>query len=222
MQLSIIHSDIEDETTFPVLAQEDKYGNLIDFDENLLSHIERELITSKVIKKIKSSNIPVFLGLDRRTSFDDINESNIDRKDIYLKRHYMSSGRKRTINGSLGSALVATEILIQDAYRRIREVEERQDMQLRDNILKSSFKFTGFTAEDFDHNDLNWQSKSHILERRNEIRRAITKIGNTNKTLLSDIDIFFDNLTNLFEELRNNKSKGLSIEWFLNKAQIDL
>jgi hypothetical protein len=94
-------------------------------------------------------------------------------------------------------------------------------MQLRDNILKSSFKFTNFDVEDFQSQDTSWQSRSHILARRNEIIRAITKIGNTNKTLLSDIDTFFDNLTSLFEKLRSSESKGLSIEWFLNKAQID-
>ncbi|VXA81949.1 conserved hypothetical protein [Aeromonas veronii] len=222
LSLNINHSHFGSEKSVSIpLPPEDKYEDGFDFDDNTISHIERDFYSSPIIKKIKSLNIPVFLGLDRKTSFYDDTESEINRKNIYFKRQFISSGRKRAINGSLSAALQSTEILIQEAYRRIREVEERQDMQLRDNILKSSFKFTKFDVEDFQSPDITWQSRSHILERREEIVRAIKKIGNTNKALLSDIDNFFDNLTSLFEELRKNESKGLSVEWFLNKVQID-
>ncbi|MFV8845975.1 AAA family ATPase [Serratia fonticola] len=220
VQLSLRHSAINEEINIPIILSEDKYGSIVEIDDKIYDHFERDIINSPIVKRIKSTSIPVFLGLDRKTAFEDNNDFAISRKEYILKRR-MFSDRKRTINGSLGDALLSTEILIQDSYRRIREVEERQDMQLRDNILKSSFKFTGFDVDDFQSKDLSWRSKSHILERRDEIIRAIKKIGNANKSLLSEIDAFFDKLTNLFEQLRNQKEEGLTIEWFLNKSQID-
>ena len=127
LSLNINHSYFGSEKSVSIpLPPEDKYEDGFDFDDNTISHIERDFYSSPIIKKIKSLNIPVFLGLDRKTSFYEDTESEINRKNIYFKRQFISSGRKRAINGSLSAALQSTEILIQEAYRRIREVEERQ------------------------------------------------------------------------------------------------
>ncbi|CBA33130.1 hypothetical protein CTU_32590 [Cronobacter turicensis z3032] len=44
-------------------------------------------------------------------------------------------------------------------------------------------------------------------------------MGSLDKSLMIDIEKFFDNLSDLFEELKN--SDGLNINWLLNKVQID-
>ena len=67
--------------------------------------------------------------------------------------------------------------------------------------------------------DLVWEDKQKILKRKKEITEAVKKIGSLDKSLMIDIEKFFDNLSDLFEELKN--SDGLNINWLLNKVQID-
>ncbi|MDM3526769.1 MULTISPECIES: AAA family ATPase [Citrobacter] len=128
--------------------------------------------------------------------------------------------RKNTlITGSLSEALLSVQLIMQEQYRKIREFEDRQGIYLRDSILKSSFKFSSFL--DFNHSDnqMNWEDKRDILKRREEITDAVKKIGSTDRSLIADIGKFFDQIEKLFQNL--SQSESLSIEWLLNKAQID-
>ncbi|WP_267412345.1 AAA family ATPase [Pantoea sp. GM_Pan_4] len=204
----------------PIINQENFIGSGNN-DEYWLLH-ERELITNKVYKKIKAIIPPVFLGLDRKSYGleSEIFESELTlaaRKELYANRKGL---RKSTqITGSLAEALLTVQMILQEQYRKIREFEDKQALYLRDSILKSSFKFSSFDEIKMSDNKLDWQDKRDILKRREEITEAVKKIGSSDRSLIVDIESFFDKIENLFNNLRNDK--GLSIEWLLNKAQID-
>ncbi|BEO05416.1 AAA family ATPase [Serratia marcescens] len=219
--IRIVHTDIEEALIIPILAKEEFIGS--DRDVKVFSHAERDLATNATLRKIKSIVPPVFLGLDRKTfSFDDLDldyETTISRRNEILMHRKMLASKKRSITGSLGEALLSVEMIIQDKYRKIREFEDKQAIYLRDRILKSSFKFNSYNEVFSNGRDLVWEDKQKILKRKKEITEAVKKIGSLDKSLMIDIEKFFDNLSDLFEELKS--SDGLHINWLLNKVQID-
>ncbi len=143
----------------------------------------------------------------------------MSNNEIYYRRR--TSSPKRRVQGTLGEALINTEMLIQETYRRIRDFEEHQGFYLRDQILKSSFKFTEFNLESFDNSNMNWRERQNIIKRKEEIKEAIHKIGKVDDSLIKEMDSFFNKITMLFEELKESDGKGFNISWLVNKAQID-
>jgi predicted ATP-binding protein involved in virulence len=49
----------------------------------------------------------------------------------------------------------------------------------------------------------------------------LKNIGFLNKTISNKLNIFFDRINQIFEPSNDGKSKDLTIEWLLNKAQVD-
>ncbi|HEJ7645751.1 AAA family ATPase [Klebsiella oxytoca] len=205
----------------PIISRENYLSE--EYNSDFYAHTERELITNPIYKKIRSITPPVFLGLDRKSlglesDYLDAELSITSRKEIYS--HRKSISRKNiAITGSLSEALLSVQLILQEQYRKIREFEDRQSTYLRDSILKSSFKFSSFLDFDLTGNQINWQNKRDILKRREEITEAVKKIGSLDKSLISDINKFFDQVERLFQNL--SQSESLSIEWLMNKAQID-
>ncbi|MGQ5288056.1 AAA family ATPase [Pectobacterium actinidiae] len=194
-----------------------------EYNSDYYIHIERELLTNLTYKRIRSITPPVFLGLDRKSlglesDFSDSELSISSRKEMFSHRKVMS-GKNRPITGSLSEALLSVQLTLQEQYRKIREFEDRQGSYLRDSILKSSFKFSSFLDFDLTDKQINWENKRDILKRREEITDAVRKIGSSDKSLITDIGKFFDQVERLFQNL--SQSESLSIEWLLNKAQID-
>lgn len=194
-----------------------------EYNSDYYIHIERELLTNHTYKRIRSITPPVFLGLDRKSlglesDFSDSELSISSRKEMFSHRKVMS-GKNRPITGSLSEALLSVQLTLQEQYRKIREFEDRQGSYLRDSILKSSFKFSSFLDFDLTDKQINWENKRDILKRREEITDAVRKIGSSDKSLITDIGKFFDQVERLFQNL--SQSESLSIEWLLNKAQID-
>lgn len=196
------------------------YSNKSDKIEEIVSSINRKFSSHEVVKKIADISSPVFLGLDRRKEKDDKEHFYFER-EVYLRRHNKNAmAAKRLIKGSLGVSLMETEILVQNAYRRLREVEERRSGKLRDSILLSAFQYTRFDVDDFVLEKSEWKEKAGLLQRQKEIKEALGKIGVRDSRLSTQVDNFFHQLTSLFEEL-SSSDKDLNIEWLLNKAQID-
>ena len=221
INLRINHSDETAPLTI-ALIQREEYINS-SYDEEFYSHIEREIITEKTYKKIRATIPPVFLGLDRKSyglesELYDSDISLTSRKELYTHRKIISR-KHLAITGSLAEALLSVQMILQEQYRKIREFEDKQAVYLRDRILKSSFKFSSFSDIKNSENKLNWYDKKDILKRREEITEAVRKIGSTDRSLISDIDGFFNQLEKLFSRL--SKEEGFSVEWLLNKTQID-
>ncbi|UNK62355.1 AAA family ATPase [Buttiauxella ferragutiae] len=219
--ISIAHSGVQEPLIIPLVVKEEFMSN--ERDVKVYGHLEREFLSNETLRKIKSITPPVFLGLDRKTyGFEDLDidyDTTLSRRNEILMHRKMLSSKKRLISGSLGDALLSVEMIIQDKYRKIREFEDKQAIYLRDRILKSSFKFNTYNDMFENEHNLRWENKQKILKRKTEITEAVKKIGSLDKSLMNDIEKFFDNISDLFEELKN--SEGLNINWLLNKVQID-
>lgn len=217
-------STLDDELRLPSYADEEMeyYPNKSEKIEEMIADINRKYSSHNVVKSISKIQSPIFLGLERRR------ESSSKNKDDYFLEREMwirhSSKRsftaRRLIQGSLGVSLMETELLVQNAYRRLRELEDRQSNKLRDAILLSAFEYSQLDEESLKPDLSSWREKSGLLERQREIKDALTNIGVKDKRLSTEVDNFFTKLTELFEQLADT-GEGITLEWLLNKAQID-
>lgn len=193
--------------------------------EEAIDELNRKYLSHPVISAINKIDSPIFLGLDRRG--EEI--KNIDN-DYYFERQMWYSNKKnspintkRLISGSLGASLMETELLVQNSYRRIRELEQKQSSRLRDSILLSVFQYNDFDSTGL-HDNLksinNWKEKEGLIKRQGEIKDALSNIGLKDSRLTDEVDKFFSKITSLFGQL-SNMDKGLSLEWLLNKAQVE-
>src|SRR5690606_18799836 len=127
---------------------------------------------------------------------------------------------KRLISGSMGISLMETEMLVQDAYRRKRIIEQQYSSRLRESILLSAFQYTNFDIDDFNPEKNSWQERRGLLERKKESKDALSKIGLDDTNVSNEVENFFNKLNTLFESFQKNK-EGIAVEWLLNKTQVD-
>ncbi|NWA06917.1 AAA family ATPase [Pseudomonas gingeri] len=186
--------------------------------EEEIDIILRRQTDHQVAKLITSLPKPIFLGLDRRRDGEEAKG-----EDYYRHREIFYSGNikkalstRKHIKGSLGVSLMETELLVQNTYRRLRELEEKHQSNLRDSILLSSFQYSEVDNESFAPDINKWK----LLERQREIRQALYKVVAKDSKVSSEVDNFFTRLTTLAEQLQEN-GDDVSVEWLLNKAQID-
>lgn len=193
--------------------------------EEFIEEINRKNSDSPVVKKLAEIPSPIFLGLDRRKEQGN-NEKGIEyyserERWMARKANNRAFRARRLIKGSLGASLMETELLVQDAYRRLRQLEENQSSRLRDSILLSAFQYTEFTLDEDALQSNFWNEKAVFLKRKKEIKDALSKIGVKDSRLSSEVDTFFDRLTSLFESIPDEGEKGFNVELLTNKAQID-
>ncbi|MGB2518151.1 AAA family ATPase [Shewanella algae] len=218
-ELRISISSIEEQLNIPFFDKES-----IDFilnrknNDDYFENIKLKYSGHPVMEKLSTLPPITFLGLERRI------ESNDKDNSYYIERERMLSitetgRRRRTIlKGSLGMSLMETELRIQDTYKRMRHFEDKQAIKLRNSILYSAFKYTSFDPNKFEN--ANWKDSAHLLDRKNEIMEALSKIDVLDKRVTNEINHFFDRLDSLFRTLES-KDGGLNIEWLTNQAQIE-
>lgn len=215
---------LESELSLPSYSnvEFDYYSHGHDKQEEIVDNINREFSDHEIVRAISKIQSPVFLGLDRRREGAAGN-----REDYYLERQMWRNSKnkrtiaaKRLIRGSLGVSLMETELLVQNAYRRLRELEDRQSSRLRDSILLSAFQYSDFNPDSLKTDVGHWKEKSGLLKRQKEITEALSKLGVKDSRLSAEVDKYFNKITSLFEQLSDSE-EGLSIEWLLNKAQIE-
>ncbi|QVL18176.1 AAA family ATPase [Pseudomonas qingdaonensis] len=201
--------------------EEEFYTNKPGGKEEAITEISRKFADHPVIVNISKIPSPIFLGLERKRE-DPPKEAG----NYYYERervHRANAARiraRRLIRGSLGISLMETELLVQDAYRRMRRAEESYSTRLRDSILLSAFQYTEFDYEYPDIIKNAWLQKGSVLKRKQEIKEALSKIGITDSRLSSEVDTFFNRLTQLFERIQS-QGDHFSIELLTNKAQIE-
>lgn len=213
----VLHSLIS--TKFDYIShREEKIDEFVD-------DMKRRNSDHPVLVAIANIVSPIFLGLDRRRDTSDIKQDYFHEREMWLhqKRSKGIAASRRFINGSIGASLMDTEMLVQNSYRRIRELESKQANRLRDKILLSSFQFSKFESSDFERNINEWKEKEIILARKREINEAILNIVGKDSALSNEVNNFFSEITKLFDIFQNmDKNKnGVVVEWLLNKAQIE-
>lgn len=213
---------IDDDELDYILSRDERSEEY--FNEIAIKHKD-----NKVLESINNLNVPIFLGLERR------NLNNEDKIDYFNHRDRLYShsnnerqrlfNRNKYISGSLGVSLMETQLVVQQAYRKIRNLEEHQRRRLRDQIISSSFYYTDFSNYLEEGGELKlptWKDKAHIIKRRDEIETVIKNLGTKVEKFQVDIDKFFNQIDELFENMqKKDKNEGIHIEWIINLAQID-
>ena len=200
---------------------ENYYSRREDKFEELIEDLKRRNIEDPVIKAISNIDSPIFLGLDRRRDVSDMKQDYFHEREAWMHKKRAKMGvARRFFKGSIGASLMDTEMLVQNSYRRIRELENRQSHKLRDKILLSSFQYSKFDEDDLNPDINKWKEKEGLLARQKEIKEAISNIDGKDSSLSNEVDKFFSGITNLFEVMGETKD-GFAIEWLLNKAQIE-
>ncbi|MEW8185664.1 MAG: AAA family ATPase [Candidatus Thiodiazotropha endolucinida] len=152
---------------------------------------------------ITTINVPVFLGLDRTYRSD-----NDYSREFYYERERMLSNSqrkgiraKRILKGSLAAGLMETQILIQEAFRKLRRIHDRQTEKLRESILLSSFHYSDFHLLEKQQISLfpSWMEQTQFLKRKDEINVALENIGLKGDKIQGVLDDFFGRLDNLFK-----------------------
>lgn len=172
------------------------------------------------IQFINQITKPIFIGLERTTNDvrDDYKEylyerNMLLRKDIRPSHHIPS---KET----LGVSILETEMLVQTMYKRLKAIQDTYFKSIQKELISSSFDFLEFDVKDLPSN-LNLREKYVLLEKQSEIEESLKKIGFLDTELSSKLKLFFEKIKVLFEQNNNNEDKGLTIEWLLNKSQVD-
>ncbi|MEZ8197351.1 AAA family ATPase [Vibrio splendidus] len=179
-------------------------------------------ISHSIFDRIRKLPTPIFLGVNRKRSLYD---GPIDsRQNLWAREAFMSGNslRRRKLEDSpLFDALTDTQLMIQEAFKGIRNQERKQLNDLRDNILKSSFKFVVFDPEIIsDRKDLPSKA-SMLMRKKTEILRVLHKISDVDSSITEEVNVFFSKLDTLLRELKeSNDDHRLNLNWLMNQALI--
>jgi len=207
-----------DELSF-LLAREGPRGDFL--EEYQLKYADHEVF--QFISKISA---PVFLGLERtyKSSSDFPQESFYDRERLLSVNARRGLRGARIVKGSLAAGLMETQVLVQDAYRRLRRVEDRHSERLRESMLLSAFRYYEFSFSDQGEGPAlpDWMEQRQMLNRKTELEGALKNIGLSGDRVTKVLEDFFGRLNDLFSSMTHlGKTKGYPVEWVINKAQID-
>ncbi|MBK5143503.1 AAA family ATPase [Budviciaceae bacterium BWR-B9] len=190
---------------------ESKFTNKI-FESYLIENNDSDVLT--IIRSLPKF---IFLGLERRAFLYDNYFDN-----AYNERsRYIHHSKRKPISGNLGVSLMEAELLVQESYRRARNIEARYIEKLKDNILTSAFRYIPFHENITLHTHGEAiEEKGILLDREQEIRDALSKLGVENKALQTNIENFFKNLRELFNKKGTIDNTLFNIELLINSNQI--
>lgn len=195
--------------------------------QEVIDDVIRKTSDHPIVTQLAEFPSPIFLALDRRRpdSPKDFTEREylFQRQRTNVAMSERGVRARRLIRGALGVSLMETELMVQRAYRKMREVEAEHSLQLRNSILLSAFQYVEFNPAEFATLRDSIAERTTLLNRRNEIKVALSKIGTSEDRLIKDVDRFFDRLTKLIQTMTPKKEEDfhVHIEWLTNKAQID-
>lgn len=193
-----------------------KYQN-IDSIKN--DFVQKKFRNEGFFKFIDKLNKPTLIGLERTNS-----DVSLDYKDYLLERNlYLRKDtdeiyfRKKS---SLGISTLETEMLVQNVYKRVKEIRDNYYKVINKELITSSFDFTEFSLEDLKHNYFDIKEKFRILEKKDEIEETLRSIGFLDAELSSKLRSFFEKIENVLKKV-DGKDNKILLEWILNKSQLD-
>lgn len=187
-----------------------------------LEELNIEIKQSPVGKALAILHTPVILGLERRVSSTGLIDSAFTNERMLSSASLRS--RRRNFHGTLGVSLMETQVLVQDAYREVRRIQDTSNERLRSKIISSAFTYVPVDSlgDIFKLSTLDEQKL--ILARRDEIQKTLVGLDTSDSNLQSVISDFFDKFTKLFTGINRKDidiERELSLELLINKAQID-
>jgi len=179
-----------------------------------------EMREHPVFKYIMNLESPFVLGLERRGLERPVHGM-VSERARYISR--IPQARRRQFKGTLALGLTETQLMVQDAFKRIKNIHDRNSQELKNKILISSFHYAD-GAEIFKDGGLrmDWVENSSVLNRRQEIENILNDMGDSGTELSQAIQSFFSKLESLSTQMTSETSSGsINIEWLVNKVQID-
>lgn len=198
-----------------------------DRSEKFFEDIQIQHSGNAVFEYISNINAPAFLGLERthKNTFDLTVDYYDERERMLVRRSQIDRGR-RIIKGSLAAGLMESQLLIQTAFKRLRDIEDKLSARLRESILLSALKYNDFSifTEEMTSILPKANERQQIMQRRDEIEKVLSDIGVSGDKVKQELKQYYMKLEALFnsmDEMDNSSKEGFPIEWLLNKAQID-
>jgi energy-coupling factor transporter ATP-binding protein EcfA2 len=225
-QLELFSSETQKPLILPLIDQ-DEIEVISSHEErarNLFEEYQVKYSGNEVFQFISKLSAPIILGLERtQKSLADLSYG-YERERLFAANTKQSLRARRIIRGSLAAGLMETQVMVRDTYRRLRLIEGRHSERLRESILLSAFRYYDFSFLEKNVKSLvpDWVEQKQILERKAEINTALSKIGLSGDKITNVLETFFQRLEGLFASMgKIEQSKGVPIEWVINKAQID-
>lgn len=169
-------------------------------------------------KFIDKLNKPTLIGLERNSM--DVSEDYKDylyERNLYLRKETLSE--KTRSRPDLGISTLETEMLVQNVYKRVKEIRDHYYKLINKELITSSFDFTEFSIENFS-NTFDIKEKYKILEKKDEIEETLKSIGFLDTELSNKLRIFFEKIESVFRQF-NGKNHNVTLALILNKSQLD-
>lgn len=191
--------------------------NLI--DDKKIDILFRRFRDTQYFKFIERLNKPTLIGLER-TNFDiaDDYKDYLFERNMFLRKDTPSNSFRHKSN--LGISTLETEMLVQNVYKRVREIRDNYYKVINKELITSSFDFTEFSPTDLQSNSLDVKEKFRILEKKDEIEETLKSIGFLDADLSQKLRLFFEKIENVMKKF-DSENPLVTLEWILNKSQID-
>lgn len=185
-----------------------------------MSYLNQKFKNEDYIKFLDNISKPILIGLERTSN--DVNDEYKNylyernmflRKDISKKEHYLSKS-------NLGVSTLDTEMLVQNVYKRVKEIRDNYFKVINKELITSSFDFVEFNVEDFRNNSVDIKEKFKILEKKDEIEETLKSIGFLDAELSKKLRLFFEKIETVLRKM-DGKDDSIVLEWILNRSQID-
>lgn len=181
-----------------------------------------------VYRAISTINMPVFLGLDRRNGAGDEHQVDTMGHD-FAYRDYGVRGKQelRVSRESLTVGLWESQRLVQDAYRRVRRLQDMQATRLQKKLLLTGFGYSDFTLEksesafEFAREQL---SEEDLSQQQQDLLGALKSVGIDTAEAEKELNPFFRKVIALAGRLsrgQEDDNRGEAIlEAMLNRASL--
>lgn len=188
-------------------------------DNKKIDILFRRFRDEEYFKFIEKLNKPTLIGLER-TNFDiaDDYKDYLFERNMFLRKDTPSSSFRNKSN--LGISTLETEMLVQNVYKRVREIRDNYYKVINKELITSSFDFTEFSIDDLKSNSFDIKEKFRILEKKDEIEETLRSIGFLDADLSHKLRLFFEKVENVMKKF-DTENTLITLEWILNKSQID-
>lgn len=193
--------------------------NISKIDNKKIDFLLRKFQDEPFFQFINRLNKPTLIGLERTSN--DITD---DYKDYLYERSLFIRNEKTNNRASnktnLGISTLETEMLVQNVYKRVKEIRDNYYKEINKELISSSFDFTEFSIDDVATNYFDISEKFKLLEKKDEIEETLKSIGFINNDLSKKLRLFFEKIEIVLKKI-DGKDNKFMLEWILNKSQLD-
>jgi len=195
---------------------------LVRDSRDFASQLAFEYAANPVLRAIAEIPAPLFLGIDRQErqmrDTSAISESALD--EIEWKKAFSASRRNR---GEVIDGLLASQLLVRDAYRRSRRQQDAAQGELREKVLLSIFEYS--SSNSF-HEAASPTDLERIDSETSAIAQALVALGVNPVEVQQKRMQFTGAMADLFRRMelagakQDNNSPSPVIDYLMNQANL--